>query len=297
MLVKWIKVAYGYAEKYGVPHMKPQEREQFREFTGRVLPLLREAEETTRKMLLPALADGQIGLVFDAKLMSKKYQAAMPASAKPLAMLEPALVLGVSDAPLLEQAIARYWKIANGLLDAWQQIPDLKRDANIPKGLKDFKIPVAEKTQIAQGTMYSYALPKPWGVDHRILPNAGLSNNVAVLTISRAICATLAGRAAADRRPLVGDRSSFVRRRGVNFAGLVDAVAPWVDYALDQAAAENPRAPIATIRDQNPHRARRAQGLPGRYVRELSGGQGAGDPRPGGSEGRGLTWPKRRRSR
>ena len=63
-----------------------------------LLPLLGRLNQTTRDKLLPALADGQIGLVIDTKLKSKRFFRAMPAVADPLPMAEPALIFGVSDA-------------------------------------------------------------------------------------------------------------------------------------------------------------------------------------------------------
>jgi len=44
----------------------------------------------------------------------------------------------------------------------------------------------AKVDQIAGGSLYSYTLPDQWGVDKKIVPNAGLSNNVAVISLSTA---------------------------------------------------------------------------------------------------------------
>ena len=44
------------------------------------LPLIERLGRTTRDMLLPASADGQIGLVIDTKLASKQFVKAMPAN-------------------------------------------------------------------------------------------------------------------------------------------------------------------------------------------------------------------------
>jgi hypothetical protein len=244
LLAKWLRVGYRYAEKYALPLVPRAQRAKVEQLLSRAVPLMRELDETNRKMLLPSLADGQVGFVLDTKLTSKRYLANLPATEKALPMLEPALVFGVSDRELLEKAVARYWKIANGLVDA---VREVQEDA-IPA---DFKIPAAAKSKIPGGTMYAYALPAQWGVDAKILPNAGLSDHVAVLSISRAHTERLLRSAP----PVVGGRSLPADRPlalagGFDFAGLIDAVIPWVDMVFDRAAAERPPEQIELIRQQ-----------------------------------------------
>jgi hypothetical protein len=244
LFVKAINVGYRYTEKYAVPKLPSAERAKFDRLMQGVRPLLAEADDTTRHMLLPALADGQIGLVVDAKLTSKQYIAKLPATPEPLPMIEPALVFGVSDAPLLERAMARYWKIANGLLDAARKIDEGKVPA-------DFRIPPATRQKLPQGTMYAYPLPKAWGVDAKILPNAGLAEHVAVLTVSQGHTERLlrAGPANIGGRTLPSDRP-LAAAGGVNFAGLIDAVIPWVDFAFDKMAEEQTSTEIESAHQQ-----------------------------------------------
>jgi hypothetical protein len=245
LVAKWLAVGYRYVEKYALPQMPAGDRAKFDRLMQGARPLLAEADDTTRHMLLPALADGQLGLVLDTKLSSKQYLAKLPATPQPLPMIEPALVLGVSDAALLERAMARYWKIANGLVDAARTIDEANK---IPA---DFHIPAAARHKIPQGTMYAYPLPEPWGVDPQILPNAGLSEHVAVLSLSRGHTARLLQTAAAN----VGGRTLPVDRPlaaagAIDIAGLIDAVIPWVDFAFDKAAGEESSGQIETIRQQ-----------------------------------------------
>ncbi|MEI4927347.1 hypothetical protein Q8G50_33055, partial [Klebsiella pneumoniae] len=82
-----------------------------------------------------------------------------------------------------------------------------------------------------------YALPKEWGLDRKIVPNAGLSSDVAVLSISRdhterllaATPAKIGGHVLPADRPLAAASA-------LNFAGLIDAIIPWVDMGFDKAA-------------------------------------------------------------
>jgi len=249
LMAKWLVVGYRYAEKYALPNMPADDRAKFDRLMDGVRPLLAEADDTTRRMLLPALADGQMGLVLDTKLTSKQYLANLPATPKPLPMLEPALLLGVSDAALLEQAVARYWKIANSLVDVARRIDEANK---IPA---EFRIPAAAKHKIPQGTMYAYPLPKPWGMDPKIMPNAGLSEHVAVLSLSRGHTERLLQATGANvgGRPLKSDRP-LAAAGAIDIAGLIDAVGAWVDFGFDKAAeaetSPNPFFSVESVRPQ-----------------------------------------------
>ena len=97
-----------------------------------LLPLFGRLNQTTRDKLLPALADGQIGLVIDTKLKSKRFVRGMPAVADPLPMAEPALIFGVSDAELLRQACTEYKDIFNAMIDAVRKIEGSEIPARFP---------------------------------------------------------------------------------------------------------------------------------------------------------------------
>ena len=107
-------------------------------------------------------------------------------------------------------------------------------DSKVPK---DFKIPAPEVIAGQGGTIYAYALPKQWGVNQRVVPNVGLSEHVAVLSTSRrhterllaATPLTVDGRRVKTDRPLAAASV-------LDVAGLIDAAAPWVDYAAEAIA-------------------------------------------------------------
>ena len=92
-------------------------------------------------------------------------------------MLEPALVLGVSDAELLRKACVEYRAIFNGFIDAARSI----EGSHVPENIR-----IPEPTVLSRdaGTLYTYPLPKEWGVNKNIVPNAGLSSSVAVVSIN-----------------------------------------------------------------------------------------------------------------
>jgi hypothetical protein len=228
LIAKWVGVAYRYVEKYAVPKIPEDKRAEFDKFVKNVTPLVHRLDEANRQLLLPALADGQTAVVLDAKLKSKQFLAALPATEKPMPMLEPALVVGVSDAELLKKACVEYRAILDGLIDALRQVEDSK----IPE---DFKIPEAKVIESKLGTIYAYALPAAWGVDGKIAPNAGLAKSVAVVSLSQKHTERLLadaplkvdGQALKMTRPLAGAVIFDV-------AGLVDAITPWVDFGVQK---------------------------------------------------------------
>jgi hypothetical protein len=229
--VKWMGVGYRYFDKYAVPRMHEKEREQYQKTMPSLLPLFARLNQTTREKLLPALADGQIGLVIDTKLKSKHFFQEMPAVADPLPMLEPALIFGVSDAELLRQACAEYKDIFNAMIDVVRKIEgsDVPPDFCIP----DAVVRVSKKHGYK---LFTYPLPEKWGVDKQVLPNAGLSDKVAVLTLSRdhsrRLLAekppTVAGRSLPADRPLAGAAV-------IDVAALIDVVTPWIDLGVHTA--------------------------------------------------------------
>ena len=85
-------------------------------------PLLGRLDKATRDLLIPALADGQTGLVIDAKLTSRQFIKALPPTEQALPMLEPAIVVGVSDAAKLKQAFAEYYAVADDFVEVLKGI-------------------------------------------------------------------------------------------------------------------------------------------------------------------------------
>ena len=285
LLSKWAVIGYRYFDKYAGAKMSADERKKYDKIIAQSRPLLRRFDETNRRMLLPALADGQIGFVVDTKLTSKRFIETLPPTEKPMPMIEPALLLGVSDAALLEKAFREYWAIGNALVDVVRGI----EGATIPA---DFKIPSAKAITTSQGTIYAYALPKPWGVDPKVLPNAGLARDVVAISLSREHTQRLlsvtppkvGGRALPTDRPLGRClRAGFRRadRFGDSLGGPGHRQSrPESGRRTDQRRVD-PQA--------SPYSPGCAQGLPGFCRRELPGGQDPGDALPNGNPRRRLT--------
>jgi hypothetical protein len=232
LLVKWMGIGYRYFEEYGLAAMKAAERAKFEKVFTQVKPLLGRLDKTTRDLLIPALADGQTGLVLDAKLTSQQFIKTLPATSQALTMFEPAIVVGVSDANKLKQAFGEYYAVADDFVEVIKGI----EGSQIPKA---FKIPRPRVYKLRMGTAYGYPLPAEWGVDTRVLPNAAVSEKVAVLAISGKHSIRLleekepkiAGITLPTDRPLASVG-------GFDFAALIDALDPWVELALEKGTAQ-----------------------------------------------------------
>jgi hypothetical protein len=222
--------AFARADEVLKSKLTGDDKERYLKATADLLPLCKRLDEATDKLFLPALADGQMGLLLDAKWTSKQWFKALPETDKPMPGPEVAVVLGVSDADKLRKAMAEYREVVN---EALAKIRTWKGAENMP----EIQVPPPKEVKKQGGTLYYYPLPEAWGVDPQVAPTAGLSNDTAALTLSLAHAERLLaskplkvdGGPLADRdRPLTGAMY-------FNWPGVVDAVAPWVEYATNRA--------------------------------------------------------------
>ena len=118
-----------------------------------------------------------------------------------------AIVVGVSDAAKLKQAFAEYYAVADDFVEVLKGI----EKSEVPK---DFKIPRPASTTSAWAPPMATALPAEWGVDSRVLPNAGRVGEGGRALAFREAHAAAAGREGTeDRRAGAADRSAAGRRR------------------------------------------------------------------------------------
>jgi len=234
MLVKWIKRINSYVEDFVVPTLNEEQKSRYEQVVKIAYPLVERLDKATGTMLLPALKDGQSAFVLDAKLESKQWHQMLPTTDKPMPMLEPALVFGVSDAALLRQAVEEYRSIANELIS---KVHDL--NPNVPA----YQIPEPTTKTVPGGTIYYFSVPEELGVDKQISPNAALSDRVAVLSISlshseRLLARSLlkvGGRQTVSKRPLAAAVT-------FDFAGTMTALGPWIEFGIEEGMRHH-RAP------------------------------------------------------
>jgi hypothetical protein len=226
LLVKWLKKAYAYAEEFALPQAPPEEQEKFRQGMQFALPLLKRIDQATRNDLIPALADGQAGIVIDADIASKRWHRDMPEFDKPLPMLEVALVFGVSDADKLKKAFREYQAVAQTVVEQIQ----VWHPESIPAG---YRVPDPKSRETSGGQLFWYEIPADAGFDSQVQPAAGVSKTVAVISTSaRQAERMLSPATLQTRSKLISERATAGSAVHFDFAGLIDAVQPWAEGAM-----------------------------------------------------------------
>jgi hypothetical protein len=229
LFVKWAKIGYGYYVDFAMPNFPETEREKAEQFFKSAIPLLERFDKATREMLFPALADGQTAFVIDAKLMTKQLQKRLPTTQNPMPILEPAIVVGVSDAALLKKGFGEYREVINGLIDAVRQV----EGAHVPD---DLEIPEPTVTDNSAGKIYSFELPKEWGLDEQIVLNFGLSEKVGVFSASLAHTQRLLTATPPSVGGLVSKTDEPLGAVGwLNWSQLLETASPWADFAVEHS--------------------------------------------------------------
>ncbi len=211
--------------------MPEAEQEKAKKFLTGAIPLFQRLDQANRDMLVPALADGQLALVIDGKLQSKHFIESLPATEKPMPMVEPAVVVGLSNAKLLKKGLSEYRAAINGLIDVVRNL----EGSHVPENVR---IPEPKVAESSLGTVYSFPLPKEWGVDQQIVPNLTISDKLAVLSASRKHGERLLKVTPLAARGLLvkmADRPLAIAG-WLDWAALVKTATPWVDFAVEQAA-------------------------------------------------------------
>jgi len=175
LLVKWLKKGHTYVEQFLVEELSPSEQAQYQTIWARVLPLLRRLDTATGEMLLPSLADGQTALVIDSRLRTDQWIAMLPRTKDPMPVLEPALLMGVSDAELLKKAMSEYRAIVN---------QGIKLASELSGGqVPPLELPPPEKRSFDEGDIYFYRFPEMVGLYKKLAINGGLNDEVAVVSL------------------------------------------------------------------------------------------------------------------
>lgn len=230
LMVKWLQRGVYYFEQFGVPQLEPEQQELYGKIRSEMTPLAERLDQVTRLSWIPAFKDGQSAFVLDAKLTSTKWLQEMPESKTPLPMLEFGMVYGVSDAALVKDAAHDYFAIAREAVNKLHTI--------VPDLVPEFNVPPPQSREFPEGTVFYYSLPREWGWDAQVAPNAALSDEFLALSLLpkfglRLLKPTplaVEGPAANYDRPLVS--ATYF-----DWAGLLDAVAPWLNYMIEQGIA------------------------------------------------------------
>ena len=209
--------------------MDKADREKFDKLAKAVYPLLERLDKINRESFLPATADGQGAVVVDAKLMTKQIHAAVPESKEPMPMVEPAVVIGISDEDSFREAITKYWELLGDTKSTLgETLPDMP----------DFELPEPKVDQTEVGEIYSIELPKEAGLDEQIGLYLGLNKTVAVFCLNKAQAKRLLADTPLSVGGVLADKNR-PRAKAVafNWPGTLDAAMPWIKIGIKQAAS------------------------------------------------------------
>ncbi len=235
-LAKWLKGGYSVFEDTILPNLPQNTQEELKRTAKVMQPLWPRVDKTTSDLLLPALRDGQTAWVIDAKLTGDQWIPNMAKPDKPLPMLEPALVLSVSDAGLLRKAGAEYMAIARQFTKSMGEIQE-----GVPE------VPPVESEKVNGGEVFFWRLPAFPGMDKRLQPNLGLSDKVMTMALSREHSSRLLT-PTPFREGLLKTDKPLAAATYFNWAATVDATTAWIDYAIQHPPLRVPPQPDETAR-------------------------------------------------
>lgn len=216
--------AWSLFEKHGRPTLDDKDGRRFDEVNEHMGPLARKLADILRTKIIASLADGQVGFVLDAKGRTKRIQEQLPASADPLPVPEPAIVLPLADRKLFIDGL-------NDLFALGDEAADAIRDMDPDAVAAEYRVPEPEKTKLDGGSIWSWSLDRS-RVDEQVRPAIGVGEDVVVFSL----VPKQAARMIAEGRLETGSQLSTFEEplagaAALDFAGLIDVLQPWIVYA------------------------------------------------------------------
>jgi hypothetical protein len=234
-LVSWAALGWKFLEQHLLPSADEDVQENFGKFNRHIAPLGTELVDILRQKFLPALADGQFGLVLDAKSTTKRLHEDLPATADPLPVLEPAFLLGIDDKQLFREGLSDLFALGDKLVAA---VREMDADA-VPEG---YQIPAPEKQDVSGGSVWSFAIPDA-RLDQQIQPSIAVGDDVAAFALVKGQAGRLlqADKLATGKNLSALD-GNLAGAAAVDWVGFVDAIEPWVVYLVRYASAQQQSA-------------------------------------------------------
>ena len=227
-----------YVEQIAMQQADEEQQQAFVKLREQLLPLFQQMGTVTRDKLIPAFADGQSAIVLDAKSTSRSWHNALPPADDPLPMLELAMVNGVSDANLVKEAFGDYFNIVQQILDKLHELSTGEMRDVFPNEVPEIPLAKPLTKDVGAGTVYFYALPQETGLDDQIAPNGGLSDEVMVTSLLPQFTARLlANTPLQGQGPLANYNRPLAAAGKFEFARLLGAIEPWMDYGIELSGA------------------------------------------------------------
>ena len=231
------RTGLGLYRRYGLPGLDDDEAAEVARFEAALLPLAERLGAAFRDKIVPSLADGQIGFVLDAKSKSKRPHRDLPASAEPLPLIEPAIVLPLADEKQFRSGLSDVFELADELVDSLRRL-----DAEgIPA---DYRVPAPAKDRVEAGSVWTFVVPAA-GLDAAVSPAIGIGAKAAVFSL----VPRQAGRLLAAARLQTSPGESFgepLASAGViDVAGTLETLRPWIVYGARYAAVAQQEGSVA----------------------------------------------------
>ncbi|MFM8635976.1 MAG: hypothetical protein ACKOEX_14400 [Planctomycetia bacterium] len=224
-LVGWIGMAWKFFTNHLLPRADETVQEQFAGFEKHMVPLGEKFVGIVRRTFVPALAGGQFGFVIDGKSKTSRLQNGLPAAEQPLPLVEPAIVLGISDPGLFREGMNDLFALADELVEAVRAMaPDSVPD--------DYRIAEPEKSKVEGGTIWSWPLKKA-GLDEQLRPAIALGKDAAVFSLVPKQAGRLIVEAPLETgSQLTRFEEPLAGASALDIAGLIDLMEPWVVYLV-----------------------------------------------------------------
>ncbi len=248
MLSKWFRRTREFGQQLAETQTDSAEEQLYKKVSDRLLPMLTQFDKVTRDDLIPAFGDGQSAYVVDGKLESRQWHLMMPPAAEPLPILELGRVCGITNSEGVKTAFAKYAEIADGALIYLKEVVEENRESlmealdgpaqMLPMLIQSAAIPRPESRETEAGTIYEFLGLARFGLDPRIAPTAGISQNRFVFSLNPKMTERLleTQTLAADG-PLADTRSKKLGTAArVDVAGVIGFARAWVNYGMTTAA-------------------------------------------------------------
>ena len=197
-------------------------QEGFKTFDEKIVPLGEELTNTVREKFVPALKNGQFGLVLDGKASTTKLQASLPASSKPLPLIEPAIVLSLDDEALFREGLSDIFALSDKLLAVIREIDE---DA-IPS---EYRIPDPEEKDTEGGSLWTFAIPES-ELDEQIQLSIGVGKNAAVFSFTPTQAERIL---TSSPLQLEGDFSQNLAAAAIlDWVAFANLLEPWATYVI-----------------------------------------------------------------
>jgi hypothetical protein len=235
-----------YFQQIAVPMLAPEQRQLYETLTEKMKPLGERLVTATHDQVAPAFTRGEAAVVFDGQTASRRWIMQMPTAEKALPVPEIAFVWEISDADKLRAGLTEYFDVAQAAILTLSEV--------LPGQVPALTIPRPTTRETDAGEIKFYTLPPVAGVDPRIAPNSGLSNNVYIWSMVPNATERLM-----KETPLEIETGPLAEARDQDkplatawmfrMNQLIGTFRPWLDYAVKQAEAQG-EAPDEEILSQ-----------------------------------------------